>query len=279
LHRPAAPLRAAAGDAPPSPSPPPAAVAPDTAVAAERRRGVRTVLAELKGLDMPPSEVLRYARGAVRLPKRAPLAADGVPIERAAEALAQLMMQQQQQQQQEQAAGGGGGGGIAAQRAASSLEQLRQQQQQQQRQQQQEEGGGGESSSAACDDPRALAALNHLLTDLWRWKRRGGGSRWDEDDAATSPSAVALLELQGVDLGGGGRNSAVGAAAGAGAAGGGGEQDGDGGIFGNLDAREKQEVAVMMRGVAMAGLQNAFWGAGLMSAIVLLLLNFARGGG
>jgi hypothetical protein len=202
-----------------------AATADAAAVAAERRKGAKTVLAELKGLDMPPNEVLRYAKGAVRLPKRAPLAADGVPVERAAEALAQLMA----------------------------------------------ENDGAPTNpdpSAACNDPRALAALNHLLTDLWRWKRRGGGSRWEEDDQATSPSAVALLELQGVDVGG---KAAAEAAR---------QKEDDKGFFdaGNLNEREKQELAGMMRGAAMAGVQNAFWGSLVMSGIVLLLLNFARGG-
>lgn len=236
--RAAANEEAAAAEAPSAAAPAPAAptAADNDQLAAERRRGVKTVLGELRGLDMPPSEVLRYARGAVKLPKRAPVAADGVPVSRAAEALAELMM-----------ADSGAGAAAAALPT---------------------------SGNAACNDPRALAALNHLLTDLWRWKRRGGGSRWDEDDQATSPSAVALLELQGVDVGGRAAAAAEAAAREGGKGGGGG-----GGFFdaGNLDEREKQELAGMMRGAAMAGVQNAFWGSLVLSAIVLLLLNFARG--
>jgi len=217
-----------------SSSPSPSAPNPE-ALAAERRRGIKTVLAELKGLDMPPAQVLVYAQNAVRLPKRPPRDAVGVDVARAAAALAELM-----------AADG---------------------------------GEATTTTAAASNDPAALSALNHLLTDLWRWKRRGGGARWDEDDQATSPAAVALLELQDVALGGG--------ESGGGKAGGGeGEQassssspasffDAPGA---NLTEREKQELAGMMRGAAMAGVQNAFWGSLVLSGLVLLALNFARGG-
>lgn len=247
IKRPLSSLRAASED-PPSSAATTADTATTAAVTAERLRGVRTVLAELKGLDMPPNEVLRYAQGAVRLPKRAPPAADGVPVSRASEALAQIMAASYPQSQ-----GGKAAAGIAATEAAAVA------------------GGAAAVETMACDDPAALAALNHLLTDLWRWKRRGGGSRWDEDDEATSPSAVALIELQGVDSDG--RQAAMAKAAAD-------KAEGKGGFFdaGNLDEREKQELAGMMRGAAMAGVQNAFWGSLVMSAAVLLLLNFARNG-
>jgi hypothetical protein len=252
-------------DAAPPPPPPPdaAALAALAAQLSDKRRGIKTLLGELRGLDMPPGEVLRYAQKSVRLPARAPAAAQGVPVLRAAQALEQHM------------ARAGGSGAAAADEdrssrpdtavAAPALS-----------------PGAGTSAGDAYDDPAALAALNHLLTDPWRWKRRGGGARWDEDDAATSPHAVALQELQGIadplragEAGGGG----------AGANGGGGGKDGkankakeeEPSFFGDLDEREKQELTGMMRGAALVGVQNAFWGSLVLSAIVLLLLNFARG--
>lgn len=56
-----------------------------------------------------------------------------------------------------------------------------------------DDGSGGERTT----DTEALVVLNAMLSDIWRWRRRGGFGASDEDAA---PHVQALQALQGVEL-------------------------------------------------------------------------------
>jgi hypothetical protein len=97
-----------------------------------------------------------------------------------------------------------------------------------------------------------------MLSDLWRWRRRGGAG-WADEDAPMWMQA--LQSLQG-----------VGAQA----------PEGDEITSSLLDRlpmtnAEKAELGGSMQKLAIAGIQGSIWGTLGLLLVVMALLNFARG--
>jgi len=111
-------------------------------------------------------------------------------------------------------------------------------------------------------DEQALTVLNAMLSDVWRWRRRGGGA--DEDGL---PHEQALEALQGVT------DTPAAARAEADAV--------SSSLLDNLNITdaEKKEVGRAMQTVFVTSIQGAIWGSIVMTVLGIGLLNFLRGGG
>ncbi|GFR45889.1 hypothetical protein Agub_g7344 [Astrephomene gubernaculifera] len=106
-------------------------------------------------------------------------------------------------------------------------------------------------------DVQALKAAQLMLSDVWRWRRRGGGM---DDESDLPPHLLALEGLQRL----------------------GGEQIDriTSSLLDNLPIsdEQKRELSGPVQQAAMAGLNGAVWGSMAAAAGLLLIFNFARGG-
>ncbi|KAG2484073.1 hypothetical protein HYH03_017092 [Edaphochlamys debaryana] len=108
----------------------------------------------------------------------------------------------------------------------------------------------------AVTDLEGLKAASLVLSDVWRWRRRGGGM----DDESDRPNyAIALEELQAVA-----------------------PEDIDRITSSLLDSlpiseQDKRDMSGSVQQAAMAGINGAVWGSMVACFIFLIFFNFARG--
>ncbi|KAG2441817.1 hypothetical protein HXX76_003426 [Chlamydomonas incerta] len=110
---------------------------------------------------------------------------------------------------------------------------------------------------AEITDVEGLKAAQLILSDVWRWRRRGGGMD-DETDRPTY--AIALESLQNIEPEQIDRITSS--------------------LLDNLPISEveKRQMSGSVQQVAMAGINGAVWGSLAACLAALLIFNFARGG-
>ncbi|PNW71575.1 hypothetical protein CHLRE_16g659900v5 [Chlamydomonas reinhardtii] len=110
---------------------------------------------------------------------------------------------------------------------------------------------------ADINDVEGLKAAQLILSDVWRWRRRGGGM----DDETDRPNyAIALESLQNMEPEQIDRITSS--------------------LLDNLPITEaeKRQMSGSVQQVAMAGINGAVWGSLAACLLFLLIFNFARGG-
>ncbi|GAX76490.1 hypothetical protein CEUSTIGMA_g3935.t1 [Chlamydomonas eustigma] len=115
---------------------------------------------------------------------------------------------------------------------------------------------GSAGSREALQDIEAMQATQAMLSEIWRWKRRGGGS--NEEDDLSPPHQQALREIQNLQ-----------------------KEDIDRITSSILDTlpisdKEKNEMAGAVEQVALGGINGAVWGSLVMTMVFLVLFNFIR---
>jgi hypothetical protein len=115
---------------------------------------------------------------------------------------------------------------------------------------------GTAGSRDALLDIEAMQATQAMLSEIWRWKRRGGGS--NEEDDLSPPHQQALREIQNLQ-----------------------KEDIDRITSSILDTlpisdKEKNEMAGAVEQVALGGINGAVWGSLVMTMVFLVLFNFIR---
>lgn len=112
-----------------------------------------------------------------------------------------------------------------------------------------------QGSREALDDVEAMIVTQDMLSEIWRWRRRGGGMN-DEDDAR--PHQHALLDIQQME-----------------------KEDIDRITSSLLDTlplsdKQKNEMGGAVQQAAMAGINGAVWGSLVFCLLLLLVFNFLR---
>lgn len=109
---------------------------------------------------------------------------------------------------------------------------------------------------AAITDIEGLQAVQLMMSDIWRWRRRGGGM---DDETDRPAAAIALEELQNVQPEQIDRITSS--------------------LLDNLPLSEQQkrDMSGSVQQAAMAGINGAVWGSLGACIIALLVFNFVRG--
>lgn len=121
---------------------------------------------------------------------------------------------------------------------------------------------GGERTT----DTEALVVLNAMLSDVWRWRRRGGFGASDED---APPHIQALQALQGLERTGNWVERTA--------------DDRDRITSSVLDGlpisdADKTEMSGALQKAALGAINGAVWGSLLAVLFALVVFNFLRSG-
>ncbi|KAI8464360.1 MAG: hypothetical protein J3K34DRAFT_119519 [Monoraphidium minutum] len=122
----------------------------------------------------------------------------------------------------------------------------------------------GEDGRERTEDTEALVVLNAMLSDMWRWRRRGGFGRSDEDSL---PHVQALQALQGMERTANWVEET--------------QEDGERVTSSLLDSlpisdAQKSEMSGAVQQAAMGAINGAVWGslvAGLAAVIAFAFLR------
>eukprot|EP00197_Chlamydomonas_leiostraca_P004010 CAMPEP_0202868902 /NCGR_PEP_ID=MMETSP1391-20130828/11342_1 /ASSEMBLY_ACC=CAM_ASM_000867 /TAXON_ID=1034604 /ORGANISM="Chlamydomonas leiostraca, Strain SAG 11-49" /LENGTH=233 /DNA_ID=CAMNT_0049549127 /DNA_START=82 /DNA_END=783 /DNA_ORIENTATION=- len=116
---------------------------------------------------------------------------------------------------------------------------------------------GDKLTAAAFKDLPALQLTQAMMTELWRWRRRGGGM---DDESDSQPYAVALREIQNFKPEDIDRISSS--------------------LLDRLDLSDaqKKEMSGAVQQAAVGAMGGAVWGSLVLALAFLAVFNFVRGG-